>query len=320
MDITTVKQKIDLISSVFGEGNLSRSGKNINVFCPKCSKSSKTLKKRKLSICLETGMFHCWVCEASGKNISYFVKNHTNRNEDVEKFFKAFGIAYSNKEEKEKYVVSLPDDFKLLCVDQTLNGKIAKKYLYSRGLSDEDITRYKVGTSNDFKFINRVIFPSFDNNLNLNFFQTRTYDKSQKIKYRNCKANKTEIIFNENMIDWSKTVTLVEGVFDAIKAGDNAICVLGSWIDENHELFKKIVKNKPKVVLAFDPDVKEKTQKLAKILNSYCVEVLIAGDTSKDIGSMTKKEALFYIQNAKHFDVTDGIRYLIKGIKSGSVY
>jgi len=201
-----------------------------------------------------------------------------------------------------------------------MSAKIAKKYLYSRGLTDLDIERYKIGTSNHFKFINRVIFPSFDANLNLNFFQSRTYDDSQKIKYRNCKINKTEVIFNENMIDWTKTVILVEGVFDAIKAGDNAVCALGSWMDENHKLFREIVKYKPQVILAFDSDAQEKTQKLAKNLNSYCVDVLIANVGNEDVGSMTKKEAKFYIENAKRFDVTDGIRYLIKGIKSGSVY
>ena len=54
MHIITLKQKKDLIVSIFGEGTTSGDGKDIAVFCPTCKKSPKSKKKRKLSISLST--------------------------------------------------------------------------------------------------------------------------------------------------------------------------------------------------------------------------------------------------------------------------
>ena len=79
MGIVTEKQKIDAIKSAFGEGPVSNNGKNISVSCPLCGKT-KSIKKKKLSVCLETGVYHCWVCESKGSNIGRLCceldKNH----------------------------------------------------------------------------------------------------------------------------------------------------------------------------------------------------------------------------------------------------
>ena len=61
MNVITEKEKIDAIRSAFGDGSVSKDGKNISVSCPDCGRT-KSMKKRKLSICLDTGMYHCWVC------------------------------------------------------------------------------------------------------------------------------------------------------------------------------------------------------------------------------------------------------------------
>ena len=74
MSVITLKQKKDLLSAVFGECSMSSNGKDIAVFCPVCKKSPKTKKKKKLSIVVETGVYHCWVCESKGKNIARFVR------------------------------------------------------------------------------------------------------------------------------------------------------------------------------------------------------------------------------------------------------
>ena len=74
MAVITINEKIKYLNAIFGDESLSRSGKNISVVCPLCKKTESTLKKRKLSICLETGVYHCWVCEAKGKNIVYLAK------------------------------------------------------------------------------------------------------------------------------------------------------------------------------------------------------------------------------------------------------
>ena len=47
MSIVTLKQKRELISSVFGKGVVASNGSDIAVYCPICLKSSKVKKKRK---------------------------------------------------------------------------------------------------------------------------------------------------------------------------------------------------------------------------------------------------------------------------------
>jgi hypothetical protein len=133
-------------------------------------------------------------------------------------------------------------------------------------------------------------------------------------------VQRSDIIFNEYLIKWDKPVILVEGVFDAIKAGNNAIPMLGSWIDEGHFLFKKIVNEKTPVTLGLDPDAIEKTMKIAKNLTSFGVDVKICEHIVSDFGDMTKEEAKYYIENAKKYDISDRITYLIKNISSGSIF
>ena len=98
-----------------------------------------------------------------------------------------------------------------------------------------------------------------------------------------------DIIFNELLIDWEREVTLVEGVFDAIVAGENSIPLLGSTLREDSKLFMKIVNNDTPVLLVLDADAQKKAMRLVKALLAYDIEVRMM-DTSgyKDIGEMPR--------------------------------
>ena len=79
MEIVTKQQKIDVLEGIFGESTLANSGKNISVICSVCKADSKSsARKRKLSICLEKGIYHCWVCETKGRNIAKFAVRSAN--------------------------------------------------------------------------------------------------------------------------------------------------------------------------------------------------------------------------------------------------
>ena len=65
----TRKQKLQLVKSCFGEYKLSASGNNASVVCASCLNSGKITKKKKLSIDLKNGIYHCWVCESKGRNV-----------------------------------------------------------------------------------------------------------------------------------------------------------------------------------------------------------------------------------------------------------
>jgi hypothetical protein len=82
-----------------------------------------------------------------------------------------------------------------------------------------------------------------------------------------------DIVFNELNIDWYDDIILVEGVFDAIRIGQNAIPVLGSTLREDSHLFQKLVMNDCKVYTAFDSDAKNKELRVIKALLRYNIEV-----------------------------------------------
>ena len=231
-----------------------------------------------------------------------------------------FAFDDTNEEKEPEYILRLPDDFCLLVNATGRLGSIANSYLHKRGLTQNDLLRYKIGISNEYEYVNRIIFPSFCEDMKLNYFLSRTYDESEKRKYKNCKIQRKDVIFNEHLIEWDKQVVLVEGVFDAIKAGDNAIPMLGSWIDESHYLFKKIVQERTPVVLGLDPDAIEKTMKIAKNFKQYGISVRITQHEGEDFGDMTKEEANYYIQSSEKYELTDRIGYLIQSISSGSIF
>lgn len=322
MEIVTKQQKIDVLEGIFGESTLANSGKNVSVICPACKSDSKSSsRKKKLSVCLNKGIYHCWVCEAKGHNIAKFAIRNTFVNKsDVATLNDLFSFD-DNKEEKEpEYILRLPEDFCLLVNAPGRMAKIAMSYLHKRGLTQNDFLRYKIGISGEYEFNNRVIFPSFCDDMKLNYFLSRTYDDNQFRKYKNCQIQRSDVIFNEHLVEWDKPVILVEGVFDAIKAGDNAVPMLGSWIDERHYLFKKLVHEQSEVVMCLDPDAIDKTMKIAKNFKQYGLEVKLSKHTDKDFGDMTKQEANYYIQSAQKYELTDRIGYLIQSISSGSIF
>ena len=92
-------------------------------------------------------------------------------------------------------------------------------------------------------------------------------------------------------MDWTQPVTLVEGVFDAIVAGDNSIPIMGSTLRRNSLLFQKIANKNIPVYLALDPDADKKALHIAKNLLQYGIEIYkVDVSPYKDVGEMTKEE------------------------------
>ena len=320
--IVTNQQKVDVIESIFGKGNLTNDGANITVSCPVCKSNAKnSSNKKKLAISTSSGIYHCWVCETKGRNIGYLVKkNMSFRKEDLSKLYDLFNFQEKDNKEDEEVILNLPQDYKLLVYEKNNYAKIAIKYLLSRGLTREDFVKFKIGISDEFEYSNRVIFPSHSENMDLNFYLSRVFDDSTFRKYKNCDAKRKDIIFNEYLIDWDNPVILVEGIFDAIKAGNNSIPMLGSWIDESYCLFQKLVINNTDVIMGFDPDAKDKEMKVAEMLSEYGNNVYILPNYNKDLGDMSKKEVNSLLEKKKLYEQSDRMTYLIQSIKSGSMF
>jgi hypothetical protein len=249
--------------------------------------------KPKLSINFEKNAAKCWACDWRTKNLRRIVRrwgdiSHINRWKDFDADIELGDL--DNLFAKEIEIpqrIDLPNEFKTLTGrSHPPSSRLVFNYLRKRGVTDKDILYWKIGYCGSGDYKNRVILPSFDEDGYCNFFTSRTYDPNVWPPYLNGPGNK-DIIFNELLIDWEREVTLVEGVFDAIVAGENSIPLLGSTLREDSKLFRKIVKNDTPVLLGLDADAQKKAMRLVKALLAYDIEVRLM-DTSgyKDIGEM----------------------------------
>ena len=112
------------------------------------------------------------------------------------------------------------------------------------------------------------------------------------MKYKNPPASKSDIIFNELYVDFDEDLILVEGVFDAIVAG-NAIPLLGSSMKVKSPLFSLLIDYPKEIFIALDHDAEKKASRIINLLKRYNRTVYKV-DTSdiEDVGSISKEEFL----------------------------
>ena len=209
----------------------------------------------------------------------------------------------------------MPEFFRsLLRKDLKFVDKEPFNYLANRGLSRQDIMKWKIGYCNSGEYKNRIVVPSFDDTGDLNYFIARSY-RGDYFKYKNPKATK-DVIFNELFIDWDKDLTIVEGVFDAINAG-NAVPILGSTLHSGSNLLRKIVRNDTPCYIALDADASKKERQIITTLLRYDVELYKIDTTGfEDVGTMPKDVFIDRKAKAKFIDRDNYLLLdLLAGIK-----
>ena len=320
----TITEKINFLKKCFGENyKISRQGKNIQVRCPVCNPDNNKLK---LSICLETWVCHCWVCNIKGKTPQHIIKNYCG-SQLSEEFKTKFNVECNkaNIEENKEVDVTFPQKFIFLgqysSNTKDLDARDCISYLKSRGVNDKEIWKHKIGFFRSGKYRRRVVFPSLDVEGKLNYFVARSIDKDSYYKYLNCDADKSKIIFDEFRLNWKKNLTIVEGVFDLVKCDSNATCLLGSSLQPTHYLFAKIVENKTPVTLALDSDMMQKTYSIAERLSQFGVDVRIMklGDYH-DIGEIPRDLVKQKYLEADNYSRENRMLNLIGTISSGSIF
>lgn len=282
-------EKLAVLKDVFG--NCFKSG---NEFLFQCPNPQCTQNKKKLSINIDKNVFKCWICDLKGNSIrrlvrkfgSFLQKQAWNTLDSYREIADLTSLFDETLVQEKPVTISLPDTFISLANSKLpISAFKPQRYLKERGLTKSDILKWKIGYSSNGEYQNRIIIPSFNKDGDVNYFVARTYSDNW-ITYTNPNISK-DLVFNELYIDWEGDVTLVEGVFDAIKA-ENAIPLLGSSLRENSKLFKEIIKHDTPLFIALDPDAEKKSLELIKMFLLYDIEVKkidISG--YKDVGEMT---------------------------------
>lgn len=309
---------ISLLDKSFGKGVFSRDKENYQIVCPECKKSKNTTKK-KLHVKVDDLRYHCWVCGIKGKNIITLVNKH--RPDLVDKSLLKKSRTSQSIEKQESPPLSLPEGLVPIFKDTNdPDVKAVKKYLAMRGVSNQKIRRWRILTSKTGELRRHAVIPSFDEEGNLNYYVGRSIDETN-FRYRNAKKKKTDIIFNEIDIDWTKTVTLVEGVFDAIKCPENTIPILGSNMPKSSLLYRQLSKFQPDVIVSLDPDMPEKTYILADQLSlAGCTVYVTFAPYGRDLGDMSYEKVKNLLSSKIEYNPYMKIKHKIGALRSGSVF
>lgn len=273
------KEKLENLRRILGFEKFSK-GNEVIFNCKNPHGCNGNHHRDKLSVNLETDEFHCWVCQWAGQNLKKIFrlgdKGVYRRYSDT--------ISEEKTEKKVEYEIPiLPSEFiSLSAKNNSPYMNSALNYLKSRGIGREQILRYKLGYCEAGEYRHRIIIPSFDENGFLNFFVGRKFFDRVGVPYKHGNFCK-DIIFNDYLVDWNYPVTIVEGPFDAIAAGENAIPLQGKSLDESSKLFKKIIEKNVPVYMALDSDARKSQLKLISLLYKYGVEVYDVMYPFKDV-------------------------------------
>lgn len=227
-----VEVLVELLSDVLGEPhNHYESKGQISFDCPVCAEE-KGLEtgdgKGNLEINYIRHVYKCWACGETygthGPLGKLFDKFGSKQQKKIYNLIKPEEL---KKEEAKRPRLRYPEGYtKFKDSNPRFIPHIeAYKYLKSRGITDDMIEKFNIGYTVKGDFAYRIIVPSFNSEGHLNYFIGRAWTK-RKDKYKNPSVPKDEIIFNEGLIDWTKDVFLVEGVFDSFFL-TNPIVMLG---------------------------------------------------------------------------------------------
>jgi len=250
------------------------------------------------------------VCDARGKNIYRLVRKFGNY-QQRQKYLDLQGrldltefedIFREINEEETIQKIDLPSEFISLCNRHLpLSSQTPLDYLRKRNVGKSEILKWKIGYCKRGHYAGRIIIPSINNDGDCDYFIARSYVGHGR-RYLNPPCSR-DIVFNSLMVDWDEPVVLVEGVFDAIVVGDNAIPILGSTLREDSRLFQALAIHDTPIYVALDSDAEKKAQWIIMSLMKYDLEVKkINLEHYEDIGSMSKQVFLEKLNQAEEVD------------------
>lgn len=287
---------INILDSVLGIGTALKGNEQAH-HCPFCHHH-----KKKLEINLATQQYHCWVCNAKGRNISKLLRKLHVDSSDLNQIYEIYGREESTfqfDEKEETIILQLPKEFKSLYRAPTSLNPIYKKarhYLSKRGIGTYEIQKYNIGYCEDGLYGGRIIIPSYDEKGNLNYFEARTFYDNVTLKYKKPPVNRNVIMF-ESQINWKEPVILVEGVFDSFSVRRNAIPLLGKFVPKKlmERIFSEGVKE---VILMLDNDATTESISWNTYFLRNGIDVKNIIPDGKDFGDLGFTETIKLIKSA----------------------
>lgn len=318
--MTISKEERDfLIKELINELHGKLDGSRKNIVCPVCPYCGHKGGKFGIYVGVETDrkklfMSHCFSCGHTTTELNDLL-NDINRPDLMLEETASFAPVeipkfYSLNEEEiddELCKVDMPEGWKRC---------YRNSYLKSRGFTFDDYDFFPVGTTRglNWKYDDYVIFPIMDNNDIVGYIGRHTWSKDtideynkkakrnnkfQILRYNNSTENDfSKLLYNYDAIvdDVTKTVILVEGVFDVIALTRKLELYESPWVTpvatfgkkiSDTQIYKLQAKGVDTVIIGYDGDAVKSINAAAEKLEDY-FDVYIAqiDDPTADFDSM----------------------------------
>jgi len=226
--------------------------------------------------------------------------------------------------------VVLPEGYQLL--DEIPNPLRQTLYAYlqsERGLMRQTIQMMKVGYCTTGKFWGYFIFPVFDLEGNVIYWQGRRF-KNRALKFWNPAAsNKKEICYQIGGTVLTRRIIIVESIMNALTLVGSGIpsrwaviALLGKTMSEQQrERVLAYERHLREVVIALDPDTRSRGEDIdiAQSLSGYGFVVRIAEfPKGEDVNSVGRLEAWSLIESATLYRPAQQTRMRVKANVPGA--
>jgi len=268
--------------------------------------------KPKLQVNIETGKWHCWVSNQGGHNLFQLLKQVGADRSSFKELSGIVGSTYysSEKKKEETQVLSLPKEIKHFDDSDSVFNLHALRFLFKRGLSEQDILRYNIGYCTEGIYQNRIIIPSYDSDGQLNYFVGRDFYKGG-MKYKNPPISK-DIIGFDLYVNWNEPIILCEGVFDAMAIKNNSIPLFGKTILP--KLYKKIIEKKVShIIISLDEDAFNDSLKMANDFMNMGIDVRFVKLKGKDPSEIGYEKMVSELFNSQRVNFKELMRMKLYG-------
>ena len=292
---------LNALTKHLGESTNKKADNNA-FYCPFCNHH-----KKKLEVDLATGLWNCWVCKTSGYRVSSLLKKLNVSYKELKVIYKIEN--YNPKENSYSIThLQLPDNYiSFADAEDSFFVSRLKKYLFGRGLTEDDLIKYKIGYLDDYKY-NTILVPSYDSDFNLNFYVTKDIITG---RYNNPDYSKNQIIF-DSFIDWNTDIVITEGVFDSFAFRRNAIPLLGKLLNE--KLKEKIISSSSqKFYIALDGGELDDILRIAKyLLGIGKTPMFVSIPVGEDPSSVGRSKVWDYVESSEPITEHDIYMYELK--------
>ena len=182
---------IELLRDVLGKEHQHYASKGqISFDCPVCSEEKGLDKgdgKGNLEINYAKHVYKCWACgETMGTHGPLGKLFDRFGSKKQKKLYNLIKPEEFKQEEVKRHKLKLPEGYTTFKDSNPIfiPHREALNYLKSRGISEEQIEKYKIGYTVKGDYAYRIIIPSYDREDNLNYFIARSW-ANKKMKYKN---------------------------------------------------------------------------------------------------------------------------------------